>query len=330
MTAGAVAISFAPIFVRVIDLPPTSIAFYRCALGGLIIMLLRPLLGSSGFLGKISDRRKEAKCRATSEQAPHEIQGIEQLSREPDTIPGTFPERIFFWLKSKSLLAWVPATCFAIDLTLWHKSIIWVGAGLSTVLANTQIFFVLLIGGLLSRQWPDRRIIQYSLLAFLGIFLIGSRAWTMQVFDHRYFWGTILGVATGASYACYLLSFRALRPGTWPQAFQNLGLVSLYCALLLALIAALEGSLQWPSGFGPWFKLLGLAVVCQVFGWLLISWGSTHMRAGTASHILLLQPILASLWGILLLEETWQAIAYVGVSLTLLAMFLTIKEDQKT
>ncbi|MEP6634637.1 MAG: EamA family transporter, partial [Luteimonas sp.] len=51
----------------------------------------------------------------------------------------TLPRRAWWWLL-------VPAGAFATDLWLWHRSILLVGPGLATVLANAQVFFMALAG----------------------------------------------------------------------------------------------------------------------------------------------------------------------------------------
>ena len=47
------------------------------------------------------------------------------------------------------VLALLPAAAFAADLWLWHRSILLVGPGLATLLANAQVFFMALAGVLL-------------------------------------------------------------------------------------------------------------------------------------------------------------------------------------
>ena len=38
--AGAAVISFAPVFVRLVDVPPTTSAFYRTLFGGLMLVII--------------------------------------------------------------------------------------------------------------------------------------------------------------------------------------------------------------------------------------------------------------------------------------------------
>ena len=55
------------------------------------------------------------------------------------------------------------------DLIVWHKSILDVGAGVATLLANTQVFWVAIVSaGLLSEKLP-RKIWFCGFVALLGV-----------------------------------------------------------------------------------------------------------------------------------------------------------------
>ena len=41
---------------------------------------------------------------------------------------------------------------FALDLFVWHRSVIYSGAGLATILGNTQVFYVTLVGVLFHKE----------------------------------------------------------------------------------------------------------------------------------------------------------------------------------
>src|SRR5881392_2297163 len=53
-------------------------------------------------------------------------------------------------------LAWLAGAFFAADLVLWHNAIDQVGAGLATVLGNTQVVLVGLLAWALLRERPHR------------------------------------------------------------------------------------------------------------------------------------------------------------------------------
>src|ERR671918_188768 len=53
-------------------------------------------------------------------------------------------------------LAWLAGAFFAADLVLWHNAIEQVGAGLATVLGNTQVVLVGLLAWILLHERPHR------------------------------------------------------------------------------------------------------------------------------------------------------------------------------
>ena len=56
------------------------------------------------------------------------------------------------------LIAWMAGVFFAADLVLWHNAIEQVGAGLATVLGNTQVVLVGLLAWLLLGERPQQRV----------------------------------------------------------------------------------------------------------------------------------------------------------------------------
>jgi len=65
---------------------------------------------------------------------------------------------------------------FAIDLSVWHRSVIYAGAGLSTILANTQVFYLALLGVLFLNEKITPRFVLAVILACAGIVLLVKNA----------------------------------------------------------------------------------------------------------------------------------------------------------
>ena len=70
---------------------------------------------------------------------------------------------------------------------------------------------------------------------------------------------------------------------------------------------------SWPEH--GW--LLALALVAQVVGWLLIAAALPRVPALETSVLLLLQPMLTVLWGLLLFSEYLSGLQWAGVVLVL-------------
>ena len=61
---------------------------------------------------------------------------------------------------------------FSLDLWFWHRSIVYIGPGLSTLLANLQVFFMMAGGILLLGQRPSALQLVAVPLAVLGLAMI--------------------------------------------------------------------------------------------------------------------------------------------------------------
>src|ERR671910_351076 len=71
-------------------------------------------------------------------------------------------------------LAWLAGTFFAADLVLWHHAIEQVGAGLATVLGNTQVVLVGVLTWLLLRERPQSSALAAIPVVSIGVVLISG------------------------------------------------------------------------------------------------------------------------------------------------------------
>mgnify|MGYP003585778203 CR=1 FL=1 len=99
LLVGAAIIGTNGLMVRLAEMAPTAVAFWRMLLAGLMLGAL--VLARHGW---------------------------QPLSR-----------KAWLWCL-------LPALAFAIDRWMWHRSILLVGPGLATLLANAQVFFMALAG----------------------------------------------------------------------------------------------------------------------------------------------------------------------------------------
>ena len=132
------------------------------------------------------------------------------------------------------------AVFLALDLWLWHRSINYIGPGLSTLLANFQVFIMTAAGIVLLRQAPRPLQLLAIPLAFFGLSLIVGLDWQGLPGDYRL--GVIFGLLTAVTYACYLLSLRAAMQGSAHRLpTREVAVISLVTAALLGVSAFVEG-----------------------------------------------------------------------------------------
>lgn len=213
------------------------------------------------------------------------------------------------------------AIFFALDLWFWHRSVLLIGPGLSTLIANLQVFFMIAAGALLFNERPGWVQIIAAPLAIAGLALIVGGDWSALEAGFRM--GVALGLLTAMSYAGYLLSMRrACSASSDSLPIVEVATVSILVALMLGVTALVEGaSLAIPS-FGDFGWLLAYGVLAHAGGWMLIASSLTEVTAAEVGIALLLQPALSLLWDALLFQRAFSEIEVFGVMLTLMAIFL--------
>jgi drug/metabolite transporter (DMT)-like permease len=218
-------------------------------------------------------------------------------------------------------LAWIAGILFAVDLVLWHHAIEEVGAGLATVLGNTQVVFVPIAAWLLLGERPGWRVGVSVPLVLIGVVLI-SGVLGGDAFGRNPGLGVLFGIGTGIAYAAFLLVQRRANADTRRPAGPLFD-ATLSAAVFSLLLGLPTGGVDlvptWPAH--GWLLLLALSV--QVLGWLLISVSLPRLPAAVTSVVLTIQPVGSVLLGIWLLNEVPSAFQLMGVLFILAGLLLT-------
>ena len=209
---------------------------------------------------------------------------------------------------------------FAADLICWHHAIADVGAGLSTVLANVQVALVPLVAWAVLAEHPGRRVLGTLPVLIGGVVLI-SGVLEQGAYGRAPEQGAAFGLATGLTYAGFLLVLRAssadLRRAAGP----------LCDATAVAAVASVGAGLvigdadlapSWPAhGY-----LVLLALSSQVVGWLLISSSLPRLPAALTSLLLTIQPVGSVLLAAAIFREAPTALQLLGVLTVLCGLVL--------
>jgi drug/metabolite transporter (DMT)-like permease len=201
---------------------------------------------------------------------------------------------------------------FAADLICWHYAIADVGAGLATVLGNLQVVLVGVLAWMTLGERPDARVVYAVPIVLLGVVLI-SGALGHGAYGADPARGVIFGVATGLTYAGFILvlrqSGRDLRRPAGPL-FEATASATVFAVIAGLIIGDVNLAPSWPSH--AW--LLVLALSSQVVGWLLISVSLPRLPAALTSVLLTIQPVGSVLLGVILLGEAPSAVQLTGVA----------------
>jgi len=213
------------------------------------------------------------------------------------------------------MLAFASGLLLAGDVALWHTAIGLVGAGLSTVVANTQVLWVGLTAWLLFRERPTHTAFVVVPIVLVGVALIGGVGATDAYGDNPAL-GAGLSLIASFFYAAFLLLFRAANVEQGNVAGPLLD-VTLGITVAFLVGGWLDPGFsllpEWPAH--GW--LIALSLLVHTGGWLLIAAALPRLPALETSVMLLLQPAGTILWAGIIFDERLAVNQWIGVGLVL-------------
>lgn len=276
LSLGAVHISFAPVFVKLIGmevLGPTAIGFWRVLLGAGIL-----------FAWAL-------------------------IRREPLKLP------------MRTLrLTMLAGALFCGDLFVWHRSILYSGAGMATILGNTQVFSTAILSFFIFKEKLTPRYFVAAVTGMVGVILLIGVGSDIEIAG-RYLHGVLYGLATGLFYANYIVTLKSIGPLQSSGFLPIMAWTSLFAAVAFLAVIGFEKGRFLPPDLFSWLMLIVLALVAQSVGWWLISQSLSHVDGSRAGLLLLLQPVLATVWGMLFFAEWMTVLQIVGAVVTLAAIY---------
>jgi drug/metabolite transporter (DMT)-like permease len=279
---GAALISLSPVWVKLVDVPPSTSGFYRVLFGSVALVV---------FL--LVTRKRPS------------------------------------FSKPAWLMLVIAAVFFALDLWFWHRSINYIGPGLSTLLANFQVFIMMIAGFVLFKQIPRPVQLLAVPMALMGLALIVGLDWSELPADYRL--GVIFGLLTAVAYAGYLLSIRQARQDSpYRVPTRELAVVSVICTAVLAVTVIGEGESLRIASAADFGWLLAYGVLSHSLGGLFIASSLPQVTTAEAGLALLLQPTLSFAWDVLFFSRPMTLLELTGAMVALLAIYLGARPSKQS
>jgi drug/metabolite transporter (DMT)-like permease len=206
---------------------------------------------------------------------------------------------------------------FAGDMLWWTQAIPEVGAGLSTVLVNTQVVIVPLLAWLVDRERSGPRFVWSLPVILVGVLCAGG------IFEHGVKGtdparGTLHAILAAVCYSGFLFLLR--RGGRGGRPLQMYSVVLASAAATSVVIGRVTSSLQPPHGSAIGWLVL-VAITGQLVGWLLVALHGPGVSADVSSALLLITPVGALTLGALVLHERPSPLQLAGCALVLVASY---------
>lgn len=207
-------------------------------------------------------------------------------------------------------LAGLAGVFLAVDVVVWSAAIDQIGAGLGTLIVNSQVVLVPYVTWALFGERPGRRAVLAMPVVMAGLAAITGLG-KADTFGDRPVFGVLLGATAALFYTAFLVTFRRAGrsgPASGPLLDATIGATITVAAYGFST-GTIDTAITWP-GHG-W--LVALALGSQVFGWLLIGYALPRLPATVTSFAVLLQPTATLVWGRLIFGEQPGTIQLAGV-----------------
>ncbi len=212
---------------------------------------------------------------------------------------------------------------FAANISLWCSALNFTTASAVTLLDNTAPVWVGLISWLVLKE---KQPWQYWLGLLVTIGGAGIMiGWDIRNSSGQQSTGNLIGIASGFSYALYILITQQAR--RYMDSLRYSWLVSLSGAAALLVAAIAMGLFREPLPADSLLMIFLMALTSQVIAWVLVNHALGKLPASAASVALVGQPVVTTLLGIVILNEVPSPLQLAG-ALVCLAGIFTVQKSQ--
>lgn len=235
-------------------------------------------------------------------------------------------DKSLFKISLKGLLLCVAIGVFSCFLmsTLYFVSIEETSLSVAAILLYTAPVWVVLASVLLYGEKFTAKICIALILAFLGcVFVSGFSAGKVSVL------GVVSGIVAGFAYALYsILGKPALKLcSPYTMTFYSFS-VGAICALAICNIVEFGNIISTNFDFVLILKMLGTGLITMFVPFLSYTIGLTKLPAGKASIMATVEPMMATVSGMIFFGEIPSLLGFLGIALIFTAVILlNLKED---
>jgi drug/metabolite transporter (DMT)-like permease len=209
----------------------------------------------------------------------------------------------------------------AINLALWCSALNYTTASMVTLLDNTAPVWVGLFSWLILRERQNQAYWIGLIMALSGSFLLIASGGSGV--NNRQFFGNILGLVSGLSYAAYLLITQRTRQ--MMSSLKYTWLVSLVGAVFLLVFRLTSGFLQQVLPLKSYILIFIMSLSSQVVGWYFVNDALGKLPVTASSVALVGQPLVTTILGVLILHEIPSGVQIFGGLICLTGIIIVQK-----
>ena len=191
-----------------------------------------------------------------------------------------------------------------------------VDTGVSSLIENMAIVLVPLYVAVLTKTLPKAKTMMCAVLAVAGVGFLS----TDQIKNGGSGLGIFLVMMAAMTYAVCILYTERVSHDSDPV---TIGVIQLGTMGLISLAASFfTGGLGVPQNGIQWTMMLILVLLCSCFGFAFQPLGQKYLQAENAAVLTVVNPLTASVLGILVADERLTVLKLVGYVIIMSALFI--------
>lgn len=227
------------------------------------------------------------------------------------------------------LFSMIGGTLLVLDLFLWNQSVLYIGAGLSTVLSNLEIVFLIFIGKMFFKEKIPHKF--FTQVSFIILGVLSLLIPVFPSFTPISIAGICFALCASLSYSLYLFFIKYIS-GLYPKRSSSsmLFVICFTGAFLLGTVIFIKDSSQFivPSWHAA-FCIFTNSILSQVIAWWFISKSIAQLKLSISGLILLIQPALTYILDCFFLGRNTHWLQLVGSLCLLSAVYLASVNQQE-
>ena len=231
-----------------------------------------------------------------------------------------------FKLKSRKhlFLVLIASLAFAGDMSSWHWSLEFTSVANATIFVNTASIYMVIFAVLIFKESISRQFILSFVLTFVGVL---GLIYFSNIKTEGALMGDGIALMAAFLYAAYLLIISRLGE---ESSINIIFYTTLFTGMFGLVFALFESRNFLPSSLAQFYNLLAMAILCQVGGQFFITYSLPKITASLGSIGLLMQPIIATIFGAIVFYEFLNFIQLCFVILALLGIYFARLEIKPT
>ncbi|MFJ7920523.1 DMT family transporter [Lysinibacillus fusiformis] len=188
-------------------------------------------------------------------------------------------------------------------------------------LTSTTVILVPVLQIIITRKLPNKEVLYGVTTVSIGLALLTLKD------DFTFSLGSLLCLIAALLYGIHIIvtNYFVQKVDAFQLGIFQLGFASIYAAISNLIF----GTVTLPNGVVEWFSILGLAVICSAYGFVVQPIAQKYTTPESTGFLFSLEPVFSAIFAFIFLSEIMRGQEYLGALLILFGVLIANMPTKK-